>query len=108
MRETRPTPWIGATAIVLLIAGLALASRQWRPGRWRLPPAPPATDSSAADSGEDVIHRALAQIPVDSTALKSRWTDDLKGVDLAGLSPVEKELILRHANAERCTCGCGF
>jgi hypothetical protein len=57
-----------------------------------------------------VIDRALAQIPalVDSAELKSRWQDEVRGVDVAALDPARREIFLRAANAQRCTCGCGF
>src|SRR5207244_4091094 len=48
------------------------------------------------------------QIPVDSAEIKSRWTEDLRGVDLSALTAPQREILVRHANAERCTCGCGF
>src|SRR5204862_1231892 len=37
-----------------------------------------------------------------------RWTDDARGVDLSVLTPAKREIFLRFANAERCTCGCGY
>ena len=34
--------------------------------------------------------------------------DEVKGVDLTAVTPGQREIFLRFANAERCTCGCGY
>ena len=96
--------WISSTAVVVLAFGLVLAARQWGPRR----AAPPA--ASAPDTSGGVCGRALRQIPgyVDSAAIKARWVDDIGGVDLGGLDAGRREIFIRHANAERCTCGCGY
>jgi hypothetical protein len=77
-------------------------------GRGRAPRG--GADAAApADTSESVIDRALGQIPADdSTAIKNRWLDHLQGIDVARLDPAQHELLVRHANARRCTCGCGF
>src|SRR5258705_4426037 len=99
----RMTLWIGLGAAVLLLAGLAVGVWQARPHK----PASMPTQFDEPDS--DVVERALGQIPgaVDSAALKSRWMDEVKGVDVSGLTPARREIFVRFANAERCTCGCG-
>ena len=45
---------------------------------------------------------------VDSAELKTRWHDEVRGVDLAGLDGARRELFVRYANAGMCTCGCGY
>lgn len=84
--------------------------------------APHALDSPA-DSGNDAdiehalrIARAGAPsetAPVsapapDSTAIKNAWHDEVQGIDATLLTPKQHELFVRLANAERCTCGCGY
>ncbi|MGH7731429.1 MAG: hypothetical protein ACRENJ_09295, partial [Candidatus Eiseniibacteriota bacterium] len=68
------------------------------------PPAP------AGEPGERAIDQALEQAApaVDSTAIKQRWVDEVRGVDVSGLDARRLELFLRYANAEQCTCGCGY
>jgi hypothetical protein len=104
--ERRPTAWIGLATVTLLLVGLGLAARQWRLPRF----GPPERTPPVEDAGDRVIDDALSQIPsaVDSVALKSRWTDEIEGLELTQLSPERREIFLRFANAERCTCGCGY
>jgi len=93
-------------AALLVTAGLALALR----GSARMPlrsPARPATPVIEPSDGESTIQRALRLAAIDSTK-KSAWVDSVAGVDLARLSTPKREVFLRFANAERCTCGCGF
>jgi hypothetical protein len=53
---------------------------------------------------------AAKQRPPDpgSSSAKHRWVEDVPGVDLADLDPAHREIFVRFANAERCTCGCGY
>jgi hypothetical protein len=111
----RPTLWIALVAIAILAGGLWLALHQWRIGQTSpaaelQPPEPAPLDTSSVDTSGTMVTRALAQIPavVDSAELKSRWREEVGGADLAGLSAAQRELVVRFANAERCTCGCGF
>jgi hypothetical protein len=92
---------IGGVAVVALLAGFAALAVQWR--RPAYDPLPAAVDTSEA-----VVDEALGQIPVDSTALKSEWRDDVAGIDVSGLDDEELARFVRFANAERCTCGCGY
>src|SRR5881397_2528309 len=97
----KPSLWIGAAAVAVLVVGLGLLFRQWRS-----PSTPPESrDSAAEDTSDAVIEQALRQIPapVDSAALKSRWVDEVKGVDVSALDAKQREIFLRFANAERCT-----
>lgn len=90
--------WIALVALVILAAGLAVAAQYWRK---------PAGDPGARPV-LDVIGEAPEETAIDSVAFKSRWLDDVRGLDLASLSPDRRDLFLRHANAQRCTCGCGY
>ena len=104
-RMTKLTTWIALAATAALLAGLGVWLVEWRAGQPARAPA-----GAEPDTGQGVIEQALRQIPggVDSTELKSRWTDDARGVDLSVLTPAKREIFLRFANAERCTCGCGY
>ena len=93
--------WIGAIASLVLLAGLALAIRQWVPR----PTAQPAVSGVPADTSNP-IPRALSQAGgVDE---KSRWIDDLPEVEMASLDAERREIFLRQVNTRRCTCGCGY
>jgi hypothetical protein len=98
----RPTRWIGLGAALLLVAGVGV-------GVWLTRPPKPAP-AKVPELGDEVVDQALGQIPgeVDSAAIKSRWMDEVKGVDLAAVTTSQREIFLRFANAERCTCGCGY
>jgi hypothetical protein len=106
----RPAAWIGLAAVVVLSVGIAAGLRQMRPAP---PPAvsPPPIATEPDTSSDGVIDRALQLIPpgpVDSLALKSQWQDVVQGVDVSALDPRQREVFVRFANAERCTCGCGY
>lgn len=98
----RASRLIGAAAIVALVLGISVLASQWRPRPVEVP-LPVADDTSEA-----VVGQALEQIPLDSTAIKSEWRDEIRGIDVARLSESEREIFVRFANAERCTCGCGY
>ncbi len=102
--------WIALIAIAALIAGLAVAWVQWRPPRRSLPPAATQAPDVEPNPDERVIQQALAQAETgaDSAAIKQRWVDEVRGVDASLLDPRQREIFIRFANAERCTCGCGF
>ena len=113
-----------ASRLALALLALALAVLLWRavrPAGSRAPASAggPGGESgalSAADSAgsdQDIEHalrmaRAATPLEVDSTAIKSAWHDDVAGVELGSLTPAQHDVFLRFANAERCTCGCGY
>jgi hypothetical protein len=39
---------------------------------------------------------------------KSRWVSEVKGFDYSDLNRDRRTRFIRFANAERCTCGCGY
>ena len=100
-------PWVPAIVLLTLAAGVLVWVAQSRPPR-EAPPAASGSLEAPADTSEAVLDQALGQIPTDSTELKNRWLDEVKGVDVARLSAPQLALFVRFANAERCTCGCGF
>jgi hypothetical protein len=101
-------PWIALLAVVGLVAGLSAAWWYSRPPK--PVPSPPA--ASGPDTGlampNDAIHRGLEPAADDSAAIKTRWVDEIPGIDLAALDPARREIFIRFANAEQCTCGCSY
>jgi hypothetical protein len=70
---------------------------------------PPSSSGPTPDTTTDAaIEQALGAARIDSVAYKSRWLDEVPGISLTSLAPKQRELFLRFANAERCTCGCGY
>lgn len=108
--------WVALAALVILAVGIGVAVWQSRPVR--VPAARPTAEgpTTGVEPGEQVIEQALRQAPpdqgprtpIDSTAFKQRWLDEVRGVDVTGLDPTRLELFVRFANAQRCTCGCGY
>jgi len=102
-------PWIGALALAALVAGLLLAVQHWRPQSAPDTAPPPVT---MADPKGDTLEQALRIARGDSASgepqPKDRWLNDLKGFNILDLSDTRRAALLRLANAERCTCGCGY
>jgi hypothetical protein len=97
-------------ALAALAAGVGVAVMQWRrpieaPASGReIDPAPAAT----ADVDEAAIEQALRQQPVTNGDDRHRWVSVVPGIDVSGLTARQREVFVRFANAERCTCGCGY
>lgn len=100
--------WIAIVAVAGLVAGLSAAWWYARPPRPRPAPSAPDKGASQPEMPDDAIHRGLKRAADDSTAIKARWVDEVPGFDLAGLDSARREVFVRFANAERCTCGCGY
>jgi hypothetical protein len=95
-------------AIVALLA-FAIGLTVWFTSFRHASILPPAASGPSPDTTTDAaIEQALGAARIDSVAYKSRWLDEVPGISLAALSPGKRELFLRFANAERCTCGCGY
>ena len=95
---------VALIALVLLAAGLAAWLRSARP--LQSVPLPAAVMPDTTSDG--AVEQALDLAGRDSSAIKSRWIERVRGVDLAVMAPERRELFIRFANAERCTCGCGY
>jgi hypothetical protein len=118
MPPSSPPPaarWIAVVAVVALTAGLAVAVRQWRASIRAAQPNPAPSEqpvAAALDSVDDqAVEQALRLTPrvADSTKVdKSKWMDEVQGFDVSRLTPRQHEVFVRFANAERCTCGCGY
>lgn len=94
--------WIVLTAVLALAAGIAIAWQQTRPPR---PPASAAIDEPTGQAIEQALQQSE---PIDSTAFKQRWLDEVRGVEVSDLDAARLELFLRLANSQQCTCGCDY
>ena len=101
---------IALMAVAALAVGSGVAMRAWRvPPDPAAPPGQPTTRSSGAVAKEDerAIEQALRLTP-GFVPEKSRRVERVGGVNLALLTPPRRRLFIDLANAERCTCGCGY
>lgn len=94
-------PWIALAAIAALAAGLAIAWQQTRPR----PPVPVPHEEPGVAAIDEALRHAE---PIDSTAYKQRWLDEVRGVEVSDLGARGRELFVALANTEQCTCGCGY
>ena len=114
-KRPRLTRWIALLAVLRLVAGVALALRS-RHGVGTPAPAPTLATDDAEATPEGEAPSAEPRIPDDEThrkALagdkeKSKWVDEIPGLDVADLSARQLDVFLASANTQRCTCGCGY
>ncbi len=105
LRPAAPRRWLPPLVLAVLGVGIGAAAWHWELAR-RPRPAPPVAEDPMSDA---VIRRALEAAGAEGERTeKARWVDEVPGVDLAALSPARREVFLRFANAERCTCDCGY
>jgi len=106
-RERGRAPWTVLGALVVIAGGLTAA---WLLSRHPATPRPGASGAPTpvADTSDAIIGQALRDAPIDSTEIKHRWQDEIPGLDVAMLTPAQQQLLVRVANSEMCTCGCGF
>jgi hypothetical protein len=97
---------IAAFALIGVLIGVGL----WWVGTQREAPGsnPNPSDESIAQALRQARGDSATPALPDTAADKSRWTPVVKGFDVSGLSPVRREMFVRFANAQRCTCGCGY
>ena len=108
MSERRPSRVIGAIAVLLLVAGVGVAVWQWR-ASMRSPASLPAPAAPAGEPrGDRAIEEALSQASPDSAEIKRRWVEVVNGLGVDSQPAAKREIFLRYANAESCTCGCGY
>ena len=101
---------IAALAVIAGIIGGLIGVGAWRAGatRTRL--------AADLDPSDQAIIQALRQARADSAAPalpgsdedKSRWMAEVKGFDVSDLPALRRDVFVRLANAQRCTCGCGY
>ena len=99
---------IGIVALAALVA--VIAAGVWQAGRPRPAPRqdlnPP--DAAIAQALRQARGDSMARAAPGDTVDKSRWMAEVKGFDVRDLSPGRREMFVRFANAQRCTCGCGY
>ena len=110
----QPPRWVSFIVLALILYAAVQAAIAWRKSR----PAPVVEEGpgiTAADTASDdpgatdrLVSRALGQIPPDSTEIKTGWRDQVRGIDLDVFAPKQREFFLAMANAQACTCGCGY
>ena len=99
--------------VLLGVLGVIAAAAWVLRGSFSMPVREHASEADAvapspgADTGEDVVARALRLAGIDTTR-KKQWVEDIPDLELASLAPAARETFLRIANGRRCTCGCGF
>lgn len=105
----RPPSATGFRRLLVMLAGIAviavvafLARNAPRP--LDVEPPPPSASEALPD---DPVQRALRLAGVDSTK-KEAWVDEIPGADVSGLDAAQQVAFVRFANAQRCSCGCGF
>lgn len=103
-----PARVIGAIAVLLLIAGVGVAAWQWRASLRGPAPIPEPAAPAGEPRGDRAIEQALSQAAPDSAAIKHRWVGVVSGLGVDALPRAKQEIFLRYANAESCTCGCGY
>lgn len=101
---TSPAPRILATlGLAVLVLAVVFAVRGALHPSPKRPPVVVEEDYAL----EPAVARAERLAAVDSSE-KTTWVDVIPGLDVAMLSPVQHERFIRFANAQSCTCGCGF
>jgi hypothetical protein len=99
-REAGRVSWVAAVSVAILAAGLGL---------WALQRRPTASQSARTqEPNESIVEEALDLARPDSTQIKQGWVDEVRGVEVVDLPPSQREIFVRFANAQQCTCGCGF
>ena len=100
------------TALLVLLAAVIAGEVVWRAGA----PRRASPMSAGRDAPEDSIAEALriarggGAPGADSADAgdKDRWVPVVKGFEAADLPASRREAFVRIANAQRCTCGCGY
>jgi len=105
---------IAAAIVLLATVGAAwVIGHPGRPGR-PLPATPgrPAPADSISEALRLARASAAPRPRPDSASAgrpdKSRWVAEVKGFPATDLAPARREAFIGFANAQRCTCGCGF
>ena len=92
-----------AACVLLLVAAVVTRDR-FAPA----PEAPSPTTKDPLAGVDDPVTRSLRMTEPDSTEIKQRWVEEIPNLDVSMLDPTQRETFVRFANAEQCTCGCGF
>lgn len=104
-RRTLASWLLGAVTCLVLAVAVIFAVRGSLQSPGVRPPPRMIAEEDAAQ--EDGITRAERLAAVDSSE-KTTWVDDIPGIELILLPSARREVFIRFANAQSCTCGCGF
>jgi len=105
---------IAAVIVLLATVGAAwVIGHPGRPGRpFRAAPGPPALPDSISEALRLARASAAPRPRSDSASAgrpdKHRWVSEVKGFPATDLAPTRRQAFIGFANAQRCTCGCGF
>jgi hypothetical protein len=58
--------------------------------------------------GEETPATRAARLAAVDSSQKRAWVGEIPGLDVSMLTPAEEKQFIRFANAQSCTCGCGF
>lgn len=98
-----PQRVLGFLALIVLAVAVGFAVRgALHPAPKR---APVVIEEGAGEESQDARAERLAA--VDSSE-KTAWVDEIPQFDVSKLTPPQRRLFIRFANAQSCTCGCGF
>jgi len=59
-------------------------------------------------AGEESPTARLERLAAVDSSQKTTWVDEIPEFDVSMLTPPQRRLLIRYANAQSCTCGCGF
>ena len=60
------------------------------------------------DAGEESRSARAERLAAVDSSEKTTWVDEIPQFDVSMLTPQQNRLFIRFANAQSCTCGCGF
>ncbi len=104
-RRVLSTRVLGTVAFLILAVAVVFAVRGSLHSPGVRPRQPVVIEQEAP--GENGTARAERLAAVDSSE-KTAWVDEIPSLDMNMLTPTRREVFLRFANAQSCTCGCGF
>ena len=59
-------------------------------------------------AGEESPNARAERLAAVDSSEKTTWVDEIPEFDVSMLTPPQRRLFIRYANAQSCTCGCGF
>ncbi len=104
-RRTFPLRLLGGIAFLLLAVAVVFAVRGSLQSSGVRPKPPAVIEQEGTE--ESGTARAQRLAAVDSSE-KTAWVDEIPSLDMSMFTPTRREVFLRFANAQSCTCGCGF
>lgn len=98
-----PQRVLGLALLIVLAVAVGFAVRA------ALHPAPrKAPVVIEEDAGEETPEARAERLAAVDSSEKTAWVDEIPEFDVSMLTPPQQRLFIRFANAQSCTCGCGF